>query len=107
MNATYYLVFVDGLVIVSKGINQIFEQRVMTPLSDYLAGVSVTLSQIMYNIIEVGGIFGLVNRGIPSTFQDAYNRVKKIQTGVLEMNLVYIFLMLFLILLTMFYLGGR
>jgi NADH-quinone oxidoreductase subunit L len=107
MNATYYLVFVDGLVIVSKGINQIFEQRVMTPLSDYLAGLSVTLSQIMYNIIEVGGIFGLVNRGIPSTFQDAYNRVKKIQTGVLEMNLVYIFLMLFLILLTMFYLGGR
>jgi NADH-quinone oxidoreductase subunit L len=106
MNIAYYFVFVDGLVIVSKGINQIFEQRVMTPLSDYLARVSVSLSQVMYNVIEVGGIFGVVNRRIPATFQNAYDRVKKIQTGVLEMNLVYIFLMLFLILLAMFYIGG-
>ena len=66
MNSTFYLVFVDGTISLSEIINNGFEKKVMIPLSDSVAKMSEFLSQSLYDDLEVGGIFGSVNQGIPS-----------------------------------------
>ena len=106
MNSTYYLVFVDGTLSLSAKIYNGFELKVMTPLSDFVAKISEFLSQSLYDDLEVGGIFGLVNRGIPSRIIGTYHRVKKVQTGLLSMNLVYMALMFLILILAMWFLGG-
>jgi len=53
MNPVYYLVFVDGLITLSRGIYNIFEAGVMIPLSDIVAKTSESVSGKMYDILEV------------------------------------------------------
>ncbi len=106
MNPAYYLVFVDGLILLSKSIFSVFEAGVMTPLSDYVAKTSESISVKMYDVLEVGGVFGVLNQGVPSTVIGAYNRVKKVQTGVLSMNLMYLLLMLLALIVGLILKGG-
>ncbi|HUV54797.1 MAG TPA: NADH-quinone oxidoreductase subunit L [Candidatus Krumholzibacteriaceae bacterium] len=106
MNPAYYLVFVDGLILLSKGIFSVFEAGVMTPLSDYVAKTSESLSAKMYEVLEVGGVFGVLNQGVPTAVIGAYHRVKKVQTGVLSMNLIYMFIMLVILLVGLLIKGG-
>jgi NADH-quinone oxidoreductase subunit L len=106
MNSAYYAVFVDGILSLSEKVYTGFEQRIMTPLSDFIADISTFLSDLIYDIVEVEGIFGVVNQGIPLTIVNLYHRVKKVQTGLLSLNLAYMALMFVILILTMLYLGG-
>jgi NADH-quinone oxidoreductase subunit L len=106
MNSTFYLVFVDGLVGFSGIIHRFFEQNVMIPLSDVVAKASESFSEIIYEVNEVGGIFGVLNKGIPSFFVGLYNQVKKVQTGLLNLNLVYIILLFIALFLGTLMMGG-
>jgi len=60
----------------------------------------------MYDVLEVGAVFGLLNQGVPSTIIGAYNRVKKVQTGVLGVNLMYIIVMLLALIVGLLIKGG-
>jgi len=94
MNPAFYLVFVDGLITLSKGIYSVFEAGVMIPLSDVVARASESISGVMYDVLEVEGVFGVLNQGVPWTVIDFYHRVKKVQTGILSVNLMYLLVML-------------
>jgi NADH-quinone oxidoreductase subunit L len=94
MNPAFYLVFVDGLINLSKGIYSVFEAGVMIPLSDVVARTSESISGVLYDVLEVEGVFGVLNQGVPLTVIGAYNRVKKVQTGILSVNLIYLLVML-------------
>jgi len=94
MNPAFYLVFVDGLITLSKGIYSVFEAGVMIPLSDVVARTSESISGVMYDVLEVEGVFGVLNQGVPWTVIDFYHRVKKVQTGILSVNLMYLLVML-------------
>jgi hypothetical protein len=106
MNSIFYLIFVDGLVGFSGSVHRFFEQNVMIPLSDVVAKVSESISEIIYEVNEVGGIFGVLNKGIPSFFVVVYNRVKRVQTGLLSLNLVYIILLFLVLFLGTLMMGG-
>jgi NADH:ubiquinone oxidoreductase subunit 5 (subunit L)/multisubunit Na+/H+ antiporter MnhA subunit len=106
MNSTFYLVFVDGTLSLSATLDNLFEQKVMIPLSDAVANVSEFVSQTMYDDLEVSGIFGVVNKGIPSSIIGTYHRIKKVQTGLLSVNLLYMALMFLILILGMWFLGG-
>jgi NADH-quinone oxidoreductase subunit L len=106
MNPAFYLVFVDGLINLSKGIYGVFESGVMIPLSDVVARTSESVSGVLYEVLEVGGVFGVLNQGIPSTVIGAYNRVKKVQTGILSVNLMYLLVMLFALIAGLLLKGG-
>jgi len=106
MNPAFYLVFVDGLITLSKGIYGVFESGVMIPLSDVVAKTSESVSEVMYQVLEVGGVFGVLNQGIPSTVIGAYNRVKKVQTGILSVNLMYLLVMLAALIVGLLLKGG-
>jgi len=60
----------------------------------------------MYEVLEVGGVFGVLNQGVPTAVIGAYHRVKKVQTGVLSMNLIYMFIMLVILLVALLIKGG-
>lgn len=106
MNAIFYKIFVDGLLDLSQTIYNGFEARVLIPLSDFVANTTCVVSNIFFKILEDGIILTGINYGVPSIMISVYQRVKKTQTGLLSINLVYVVFMLLAIILGMIFLGG-
>ncbi len=106
MNAFFYRVFVDGTLGLSQAIFNGFEAKVLMPLSDVVASVTSSASDVMYEVIEEGAVFGLINTSIPAAVISIYHKAKKSQTGLLSMNILYIVIMLMAIILGMLLNGG-
>jgi len=106
MNKIFYLIFVDGLVLMSKVVHRTFESNILVWLNEGVAGVVQSLCNTLYGSVEEGVIFGGLNENLPSMVIGVYNRVKKTQTGLLSMNLLYMAVMLLLVILAMLYSGG-
>ena len=106
MNAFFFTVFVDGILALKQVIYGQFEAKVMVPLSDWVAEISIDFSVSMYNILEKTIIFGLINTGVPSAVIGFYNRFKKTQTGMLSINIIYVIILLLAIVIGMLELGG-
>jgi len=106
MNKIYYLIFVDGLVLMSNVIHNVFESNILVWLNDGVAGITQSVCNTLYASIEEGVIFGGLNTDVPSAVIGLYNRAKKTQTGLLNMNLLYMAAMLLLVILAMLYAGG-
>jgi NADH-quinone oxidoreductase subunit L len=106
MNDLYYKVFVDGILGLKQVIYDGFEAKVLVPLSDVVAKATYVVSEGFYKVLEEGVILGVINHGVPSFVIGVYNRVKKTQTGLLSMNLVYVVFMLLAIILGMIFFGG-
>ena len=79
INPLYYAVFVDGLLALKDAIFRFFESAV----------------------VDRG-----LNEGVPAVFTGLYHRVKRLQTGVLSYNMLYIALAYLALLLTLLYLMG-
>jgi NADH-quinone oxidoreductase subunit L len=124
MNSTFYKVFVYGLIDFAKavfgslesmffdkitafvsgstikfgGALHLFETKVYDPAINVgLVNVFVKGSKVLYNdletLIDVG-----YNRGIPAAMTGLHNRVKKLQSGVLSYNIIYM-VIIFLVLI--------
>jgi NADH-quinone oxidoreductase subunit L len=106
MNKIFYLIFVDGVLIISGVVHNFFESRIVSGLTDGIAGITQSISDAMYSSVEEGIIFGGLNDYVPSKIIGVYHRVKKTQTGLLSMNLIYMIIMLLVIVLAMLYTGG-
>ena len=106
MNALFYKVFVDGTIGLTNAIYNGFEDRVLVPLSDVVAKATYVVSEGLYKVLEDGIILGGINHGVPALVIGVYHRVKKTQTGLLSMNLVYVVFMLLAIILGMIFFGG-
>jgi len=132
MNPTYYKVFVDGVLNFKEVVFRSLEKGVMDKISDAVSGAftgfsriafkgfenvifdkisgavsgfTVWLSGEMFSSIETKGIDQGLNIGVPVAATELYHRVKKIQTGILSYNILYIILTL-LVLILIFILGG-
>ncbi|RLI08676.1 hypothetical protein DRO24_00845 [Candidatus Bathyarchaeota archaeon] len=79
INPLYYAIFVDGLLALKDAIFKFFESAV----------------------VDRG-----LNEGVPAVFTGLYHRVKRLQTGVLSYNMLYIALAYIALLLTLLYLMG-
>ena len=106
MNAFFYRIFVDGILGLTQIIYNGFEAKVLVPLSDAVATTSQSASDVMYEVVEEGVVFGFINTSIPAAVISIYHKAKKSQTGLLSMNLLYVVLMLLAIIFGMLYSGG-
>jgi NADH-quinone oxidoreductase subunit L len=104
LNRLYYAVFVDGILMLKRYIFLGIEQIIFGGISDTVANISLSLSEGLYNVVEVGGISGVLNRGIPNLFIIIYNKVRKMQTGILFYNILYMALLLVAIVLSLIFL---
>jgi NADH-quinone oxidoreductase subunit L len=106
MNKIYYLIFVDGLVLMSNVVHNVFESNLLVWLNDGVAGITQRVCNVLYASVEESVIFGGLNTNLPSVIIGVYHRAKKTQTGLLNMNLLYMAGMLLLVILAMLYAGG-
>jgi NADH-quinone oxidoreductase subunit L len=106
MNDFYYLVFVDGILLLKQVIYNGFEEKVLVPLSDVVASMSQSISNSIYKVVEEGVVFGFINTSIPSTVISIYHQAKKSQTGLLNINILYVVILLLAIIIGMLYRGG-
>ncbi|MFP3952032.1 MAG: NADH-quinone oxidoreductase subunit L [Candidatus Bathyarchaeia archaeon] len=94
MNQFYYAVFVDGVLMFKQYIFDGIEQLIFGNISDIIAYISIAFSKDLFNTAESGVINGLINRDVPDLFTAVYHKVKKLQTGVLSYNIMYMALFL-------------
>lgn len=106
MNAFFYKVFVDGILNLKQVIFDNFEAKIMIPIGEWVAQITIAFSSLTYILIEKYLIFGLINTGVPTAVLGFYHRVKKTQTGLLSMNLVYVVLLFLAIVIGMLFFGG-
>jgi NADH-quinone oxidoreductase subunit L len=102
MNPTYYAIFVDGLLSLKEVLYRGLEKAVFDRLSPLASRAFTAIGGLMFRGVERGIIEGGINEGVPSAFTALYHRVKRIQTGILNYNILYIgltFLILTLIIL--------
>jgi len=97
---------VDGTLALKQVLYDNFEAKVLIPLSDFVAKMSQTVSDVMYAVVEERTVFGIVNTGVPSTFAKVYHRVKKTQTGLLGINIIYVVGLLLVLIIGMMISGG-
>ena len=115
MNSTYYKVFVYGLIDFAKAVFAILESKVFDKITAFvsdstikfggalhvfetkvydpainvgLVNVFVKGSRMLYYNLEFLMDVSL-NRGVPATMTGLHNRVKKLQSGVLSYNIIY------------------
>lgn len=132
MNPAYYKVFVHGLLRVKQvifekleqgvidkisdgvagavmGIQRVLfeglEQGVIDKISDGVAGAAVVISRWSERVLESSGIDAGFNVGIPRVAEALYHRIKRIQTGVLSYNMLYVVLTLLVILIVFLVVG--
>ena len=98
MNPAYYKLFVDGTLKISKLIFSTLETKVLYRISSKVADTSMQISGYLYDSLEVIGV-NKIHNGIPSVVERAYHKLKKIQTGDLSFNILYILLLLILLLI--------
>ncbi|MEM2127092.1 MAG: NADH-quinone oxidoreductase subunit L [Candidatus Bathyarchaeia archaeon] len=107
MNPTYYAIFVDGLLSFKGWLFRELEGLVFDKITPAVARTFTSLGNFMFRFMERGIIDGGLNTGVPMAATALYHKVKKLQTGVLSYNILYIcltFLLLMLIFLLRF--GG-
>jgi len=106
INALYYRVFVDGTLKLKQVIFQNFELKVIDRIDGAVSGTFTVFSQTLFKFLETGVVDRLFKQGVPALFTGIYDRVKRIQTGVLSYNLFYVVVVLMLLLLGVL-IGGR
>jgi NADH-quinone oxidoreductase subunit L len=97
MNPLYYAVFVDGILALKQRIFDFFETPVMFKIGETVAKITMGLSNIVYGGVEVGAMEGAINTGVPKVVTRFYHNVKKIQTGLLSYNIIYMVILLIVI----------
>ncbi|MBS7637496.1 NADH-quinone oxidoreductase subunit L [Candidatus Bathyarchaeota archaeon] len=97
MNPTYYAVFVDGLLGFKERLYRGLERTVFDRISPTVAGAFKALGGAMFGVLEIGVVEGGLNRGVPNAVTALYHRVKRLQTGILNYNILYIGITFFLL----------
>ena len=107
MNPLYYAVFVDGLLSFKDWLFRGLEQLFFDRLSGAVAGFFPLISAYIYAGFEREIIDKGLNEGVPSAATSLYHRLKRVQTGILSFNILYISLtLLALMFLLIYWFGG-
>jgi NADH:ubiquinone oxidoreductase subunit 5 (subunit L)/multisubunit Na+/H+ antiporter MnhA subunit len=116
MNSTYYKVFVYGLIDFAKAVFASLESMVFDKITAFVSGSTIAFGKLLHvfetkvydpainvglvNVFVKGGrmlfkdletniIDEGLNRGVPAAMTGLYHRVKKLQSGVLSYNIIY------------------
>jgi NADH-quinone oxidoreductase subunit L len=116
LNSTYYTIFVDGLINFAKAIFSTLESLVFDKITAFVSGSTIAFGKILHifetKVYDPAINVGLVNvfvegskmifkdletdildkglnNGVPAAMTGLHNRVKKLQSGVLSHNIIY------------------
>ncbi len=106
MNDNFYRIFVDGTMTLKQLIYDNFEAKILIPLSDNVSKASISSSDVLYRVLEEKVVFGVLHGGIPSFMMGVYQHFKKMQTGLLNINILYVFIFLLALFVGMLLYGG-
>jgi NADH-quinone oxidoreductase subunit L len=107
LNPLYYLVFVDGVIILGKGLYSTLEKVFFDKITPVVSGTTISLGGALFKNVEQDVIDKGLNEGVPNAAVSLWDHVRKLQTGVLSYNLAYIgIVLLVLILLFVFVISG-
>jgi NADH:ubiquinone oxidoreductase subunit 5 (subunit L)/multisubunit Na+/H+ antiporter MnhA subunit len=125
MNSTYYAIFVYGLIDFAKVVFASLESLVFDKITAFVSGSTIAIGKVMHvfetkvldPVINVGLVNVFVeggrmlfkdletdiidegfNTGVPAAMTGLHNRVKKLQSGVLSYNIIYM-VVIFLVLI--------
>jgi NADH:ubiquinone oxidoreductase subunit 5 (subunit L)/multisubunit Na+/H+ antiporter MnhA subunit len=124
MNSTFYKVFVYGLIDFAKAVFASLESMFFDKITAFVSGSTIAFGRVLHVFettvydpaINVGLVKVFVegskvlyedletridagyNRGIPAAMTGLHNRVKKLQSGVLSYNIIYM-VIIFLVLI--------
>ena len=125
MNSTYYAIFVYGLIDFAKVVFASLESLVFDKITAFVSGSTIAIGKVMHvfetkaldpvinvglvNVFVEGGrmlfkdletdiIDAGLNNGVPAAMTGLHNRVKKLQSGVLSYNIIYM-VIIFLVLI--------
>jgi len=125
MNSTYYKVFVYGLIDFAKAVFASLESMVFDKITAFVSDSTIAFGKLLHvfetevydpainvglvNVFVEGGrmlfkdletdiIDEGLNRGVPAAMTGLHNRVKKLQSGVLSYNIIYM-VIIFLVLI--------
>ena len=107
MNPLYYLVFVDGVVLLGKGLHSTLEKVFFDKITPFVSSAFIDAGVALHENVEQDIIDKGLNEGVPRVAISLWDSVRKLQTGVLSYNIAYIgFILLILILLFIFGING-
>jgi len=125
MNSTYYKIFVYGLIDFAKAVFASLESMVFDKITAFVSDSTIAFGKLLHvfetkvydpainvglvNVFVEGGrmlfkdletdiIDEGLNRGVPAAMTGLHNRVKKLQSGVLSYNIIYM-VIIFLVLI--------
>jgi NADH-quinone oxidoreductase subunit L len=125
MNSTYYAIFVYGLIDFAKAVFASMESLVFDKITAFVSGSTIAIGKVLHvfetkvfdpviniglvNVFVEGGrmlfkdletdiIDAGLNNGVPAAMTGLHNRVKKLQSGILSYNIIYMVL-IFLVLI--------
>ena len=104
MNSFYYLIFVDGVVVLARGLHSTLEKVIFDKITPVLSGAVINLGVTLHKNVEQDVLDKGLNEGVPKAAVSLWDHVRKLQTGVLSYNIAYIGLV-FLVLLLLFIFG--
>jgi len=97
--------FVSGSTIVIGKLLHVFETRIFDPLINVgLVNVFVEGGRVLFKDLETDVIDSGLNKGVPAAMTGLHNHVKKLQTGVLSYNIIYMVLIFVILILGFAYL---
>ncbi|MBS7619866.1 NADH-quinone oxidoreductase subunit L [Candidatus Bathyarchaeota archaeon] len=101
MNPSYYRVFVDGLLWMKQLLFNLVETKVIDRISGAVASAFEAASNLLYGVFEIHGMESIINQGVPSAVTAIYHKVKRVQTGLLSYNIVYLVILMIILLIGM------
>jgi len=97
--------FVSGSTIAIGKLLHVFETRIYDPLINVgLVNVFVEGGRILFKDLETDVIDRGLNKGVPAAMTGLHNHVKKLQTGVLSYNIIYMVIIFVILILGFAYL---
>jgi NADH-quinone oxidoreductase subunit L len=126
MNSAYYAVFVYGLIDFAKVVFASMESLVFDKITAFVSGSTIAIGEVLHvfetkiydplinvglvNVFVEGGrilfedletdvIDGGLNNGVPAAMTRIHNHVKKLQTGVLSYNIIYMVIIFIVLIL--------
>ncbi|MGQ9680240.1 MAG: NADH-quinone oxidoreductase subunit 5 family protein [Candidatus Bathyarchaeia archaeon] len=106
LNAAYYAIFVDGILKLKGWLFNGLERLFFDKISPAMSGAFVILGDTLFRDVERSIVDKGLNEGVPSAVAFVHDKVKRLQTGVLSYNIVYIGVAFLILLFTLLWLGG-
>ena len=106
LNAIYYAIFVDGILKLKDWLFNGLEKLFFDKISPIVSESFITVGALLFKNVERDVIDKGLNEGVPRGVTLVHDKVKRLQTGILSYNIIYIGIAFLILLIVLLWLGG-